>query len=115
MVLSQSSGIFIQAKLYANIIYLHRFSLGCVPCRSKAPFLVHDDKAREEALLKASRAEAQAAEAAAKAVEAAKIAKAAEEVAAARQAEISAHKPQLDHIMVVFLKFMALCAHAYFL
>jgi len=93
---------FHSGKTLCHLIYLHRFSLGCVPCRSKAPFLVHDDKAREEALLKASRAEAQAAEAAAKAVEAAKIAKAAEEVAAARQAEISAHKPQLDHIMVVF-------------
>jgi hypothetical protein len=61
---------------------------------------VNDDKAREEALLKASRAEAEAAEAAVKAAEAAKAAKAAEEAKAAKQAEILAHKPQLDHIMV---------------
>ena len=79
---------------------LHRCSLGCVPCRAKAPFLVHDDKAREEALLEASHAEARAAAAAAKAAEAAKAVTAAAEAEAARQAEISAHKPQLDHVMV---------------
>jgi hypothetical protein len=50
---------------------------------------VNDDKARQEALLKASLAEARAAEAAAKAL-----------AEAAKQAEIKAHQPQLDHIMV---------------
>jgi hypothetical protein len=78
-------------------------SLGCVPCRAKAPLLVHDEKAREEALLQVARAEAQAAEAAAKAAEAAKAAKEAEAAAAARQAEIKEHKPELDHIMVALL------------
>ena len=61
---------------------------------------MHDDKAREEALLEASHAEARAAAAAAKAAEAAKAVTAAAEAEAARQAEISAHKPQLDHVMV---------------
>jgi hypothetical protein len=63
---------------------------------------VHDNKAREEALLEASRAEARAAAAAAKDAEAAKALAAAAEAEAARQAEISAHKPQLDHVMVGF-------------
>jgi hypothetical protein len=74
---------------------------------------VNDDKAREEALLKASRAEAEAAEAAAKAAvkaaEAEKAAKAAQEAKAAKAAEILAHKPQLDHIMVRFS--FSSCSH----
>ncbi len=96
--MSNSAIHFIQIRVYCYQQF--ECSLGCVPCRAKAPILVHDEKSRQEALLQASLAEARAIEAAAKAAEAAKAAKEAEAAAAARQSEIKAHKPELDHIMV---------------